>query len=125
MAGDDLRHHLALRRRPVGEHRLAGHVADRIDPAHGGAASLVDADRPSLHVEIDLLEPPARGRRLAPDRDQDLVGRDLAFATVFGLDGELAVLSRQSLGPGAGDDLDPEFVEMPNDGLSQLPVVER
>ena len=34
MAGDDLGDHRSLRHRAVGEHRFAGHVADRPDVAH-------------------------------------------------------------------------------------------
>ena len=37
--GDDLGDHLALRHGAVGEHRLAGHVADRPDVAHRGRRS--------------------------------------------------------------------------------------
>ena len=42
--GDDLGHHLALRRCPVGQHRLAGHVADGVDAAHRGAALVIDIE---------------------------------------------------------------------------------
>ena len=63
VAGDDLGDHLALRHGAVREHRLAGHVADRVDAAHRGAALVVDADERAVAVEVDLLEPPAVGRR--------------------------------------------------------------
>ena len=75
VAGDDLGHHLALRHGAVGQHRLAGHVADGEDAAHGGAALLVDADEGAVHVEHQLLAAPALGQRPAADRDQHLVGR--------------------------------------------------
>ncbi len=42
LPGDDLGDHFALRHRAVGEHRFAGHVADRPDVAHRRRASRVD-----------------------------------------------------------------------------------
>ena len=58
-AGDDLGHHLALRHRPMRQHRLAGDVADGIDAAHRGAALVVDADEPAVHVEVELPRGPS------------------------------------------------------------------
>ena len=95
VAGDDLGHHFALRHRPMRQHRLAGDVADGEDAAHRGAALVVDADEFSAHVEVDLLEAPAFGHRLAPDRDQDLVGRDLGALAVRRLDQQRIALGRQ------------------------------
>ena len=73
-ARDDLGHHLALRRRPMRQHRLAGHVADGIDAMHRGAASVIDLDGPPVHIEVEGLEPPAAGSWLTADGDQDFVG---------------------------------------------------
>ena len=61
LAGDDLGHHLALRHGPMRQHRLAGDVADGVDAAHRGAALVVDPDELAVHVEVELLEPPAVG----------------------------------------------------------------
>jgi hypothetical protein len=62
---DDLRHHLALRHRPVSQHRLAGHVADGVDAAHGRPAPVVDPNEPAVAIQIDLLEAPPLVARLA------------------------------------------------------------
>ena len=60
----------------VGQHRLAGQVADRPDVAHRGAALVVDPDGAAGHVERQRFEAEAVGARLAADGDQDLVGGD-------------------------------------------------
>src|SRR6185437_9284243 len=56
-AGDDLGDHRALRHRAMGEHRLAGHIADRPDVAHRGRAFFVDAHERAAHRKIERLEP--------------------------------------------------------------------
>src|SRR5690606_39788680 len=61
-AGNDLRHHLALRHGAMGQHRLAGHVADGVDAAHGGAAALVNPDETPIHIQPDFAQAPAIGR---------------------------------------------------------------
>ena len=60
-----LRRHLALPHRAVGEHRLAGDVADRVDVRVGGAAALVDLDEAAALGQPRPGSPRARGRRSA------------------------------------------------------------
>ncbi len=88
--GDDLGDHFALRHRAMGEHRLAGHIADRPDVAHRGRASVVDADERPRHGQVEPFEPEAFGARPAPDRDQDLVRGDRRLLAVRVLDPERA-----------------------------------
>ncbi len=125
MARDDLGHHLALRHGAVRQHRLAGDVADGEDSAHRGAALVVDADEFARHIEVDLLQPPARGERLAADRDQDLVGRDLGVLALDRLDQQRVALGRQTFGVGAGHHLDTELAEPLQHRPCQLGVILR
>ena len=74
LPGDDLGDHLALRHRAMGEHRLAGHVADRPDVAHRGRAVLVDADERAAHRQVEPLEAEAARAGAPADRDENLVG---------------------------------------------------
>ncbi len=71
-AGDDLRDHLALGHGAMGEHWLAGDVADRVDATHGCAAALIDTDEAAGAIEIEFFETPSLGARLAPDGDEHL-----------------------------------------------------
>ena len=75
-AGDDLGDHFALRHRTMGEHRLAGHVADRPDVAHRGRAFVIDVDERAAHRKIKRLQSEAVRAGAATDRDQDLVSGD-------------------------------------------------
>ena len=61
--GDHLGDERALGHRPVGQHRLAGDVADGEHAAHRGAALVVDVHRPAVHRQVQ------RGRsRRSPGR---------------------------------------------------------
>ena len=82
LAGDDLGDHFALRHRAMGEHRLAGHVADRPDVAHRSGACLVDAHERAAHRQIERLEAEAGRARAPADRDQHLVGGNRALLAV-------------------------------------------
>ena len=85
LAGDDLGDHFALRHRTMGEHRLAGYVADRPDVAHRGRACRVDAHERAAHREVKRLEAEAARARAPADRDQNLVGGDRALLAVYRL----------------------------------------
>ena len=123
LAGDDLRHHLALRHRPVGEHRLAGHVADRPDVAHRSRALIVDAHERAAHRQIELLQVETAGAGASADGDQHLVGGDRPLLTVRLRDLQRALGERNRLR--AGERLDAEVGEAARDRLGQLLIVER
>ncbi|MCY1304463.1 hypothetical protein D9M70_542200 [compost metagenome] len=108
MAGDDLRHHFALRHGAVRQHRLAGDVADRVDAAHGRPALVVDADEAAGAVEVDLLQAEAFGHRLAADGDENLFGGNVDGATVV-LGMQAAGLGGVALGNRLGEDFDAEL----------------
>ena len=76
MASDDLGNHLALRRRLVRKHGLANQVANGPDIAHRRAALVIHLDEAAIHVDSHGLKPPTLRVWLAPDGDEDLVGRD-------------------------------------------------
>jgi hypothetical protein len=60
----------------VCQHRFAGHVADRVDAPHRGAAPVINVDERSVHVKVDRFQIPAFSRWFPPHRDKDLVGLD-------------------------------------------------
>ena len=123
LAGDDLGDHLALRHRAMGEHRLAGHVADRPDVAHRGRALVVDAHERAAHRQIELLQSETAGAGASADGDQDLVGGDRPLLAVRLRDLQRALGERNRLR--ADERLDAEVGEAPRDRLRQLLVVER
>ncbi len=74
LAGNDFRHHFALGHGPVGQHRLAGHIANGPDVAHAGLAAFIDGHCRAVHLQVQAFEVEALGARTATDRDQHLVG---------------------------------------------------
>src|SRR5690606_4846547 len=85
-AGNDLRHHLALRHGAMGQHRLTGHVAESVDAAHGGAAALVNPDETPIHIQPDFAQAPAIGLRLAAYRNKYPVCLDGFRGSIGGQD---------------------------------------
>ena len=102
LAGDNVCHHLALRHCTVCQHRLARDVPDGVDSPHRCAALIVDTDERAVHIEVDRLEAPVVGQRLAADGHEDLVGGKGHSPSVCRLDGERIVLGSEPLGLGAG-----------------------
>ena len=90
LAGDDLRDHLALRHRAVGEHRLAREVADRPDVAHRGRAAVVDQHERAVHGQVEPLESKTSRSRTPADRDENFFGFDARFLAVGEFDAERA-----------------------------------
>ena len=82
----------------MGQHRLAGYIADGVDVAHRSLAPLADANEPAIHVQHEFLETQARRRRRPADRHQDLVGRQLFGLIVGHLDIQGAALGRRFIG---------------------------
>ena len=125
MAGDDLGHHLTLGHGAVRQHRLAGHVADGIDSAHGRLAFLIDTNERSFHIEHQLFQSPALRDRPAADRDEDLVGRQGRFRTILRLDQQCTARLRQAARLGAGHHVDAEGFQSLGDGPGQFGIVLR
>src|SRR5262249_58854475 len=78
---------LTLAPRAMGEHRLAGHVAARVDRRIARPAALVDLDEAArIDGRTRALETEPRARRPPPDRDQHAIERLAVLAVEAGLD---------------------------------------
>ena len=83
-------------------------------------------DEVAGHVEVDLLEAPAFGHRLAADRDQDLVGGDLASpCRPRSRPAARRPCVDRPLRLGAGQHLDAELAQPLGDRPRQLGIVVR
>ena len=109
----------------MGQHRLAGDVADGVDAAHRGLAALADADEAAVHVEHQLVEAEPGRRRRAADSHKNLVRRQLALLAVGRLDAQPVALGGLAERLGAEQDLDAQRREALGDGRGQLGIVER
>ncbi len=123
MTRDDLGHHLALLGGLVLQHRLADEIADCPDILHRGAALIVDLHEAAVPVDRHVLQPPAFGRRLAPDRHQDVVRRDVGRRAVLQL-GREALLA-EPLRLGAQMYRNAVLLQPLRHGLHQRRIVER
>ena len=74
MPGQEVGHQFALRHGTMGQHRARRHVADGIDPAHGGAALVVDLEEGAILAEAQFLDAQAVEVGRAADGDEGLVG---------------------------------------------------
>src|ERR1700690_1191768 len=127
--GDNLGGDLGLPRRLVGQHRLPGDVADRIDPGDACGHAAIDGDESAVDLDAHLFETEAFRVRPAPHRHQDLVGLEhrLLPALAVDLDGDrgAAAFFGPGLRLGAGDQLDAQLLELARDELDDLWVVAR
>src|SRR5205085_5239587 len=92
LAGDHLGRDDALVGRLVGEHRVAGDVADRVDVRNVGALPLVDGDDPALvhlHPARPQLEQVPVGAAAGGDEDAVV---DLRLGSVLALEADLEAL---------------------------------
>ena len=108
----------------MGQHRLTRDVADRENAPHGGPTAIVNADERAVHVEIDVFEPPAAGRRAATDGDEDLVGRQRASCPSACLDQSRRRAS-EPLRLRAGQHLDAKLAQTLGNRPGQLSVILR
>ena len=93
LASNDLGHHFPLRHGAMGQHRLAGQVANRPDVAHAGLAAVVDTDRRAVHGQGEGFQIETLRARATADRHQHLIGfQRLAFPH--------AIAHRQGAGAG-------------------------
>src|SRR5581483_11658494 len=104
----------------VGEHRDAGHVADRPD-ALGGAAALVDLDPARVRLDSDVLEPDAVDARPAAGRDDELGAADLVARVE--LDDLLAAVDAHADRTAAEDELHAVVLQDPAEQLADLRVL--
>ncbi len=127
MAGDGLGRDQALRDRLVGQHRLAGGVADGEDPRIGGAALRVHHDEPApVSLGARVLEPEIVGGGTAPHRHQqviDLQARRRAVAGELDLHRVAFRPDRRELGP--EQDLLEPLAEAAAERRDQVPVHSR
>ena len=123
VTGDNLGNHLALRHCPMRQHRLASHVADRIDPAHRGAALVVDADEGAVSIQVEFLKAPAVDGGLSPDGDEYFIGFKPGFATVRGLNRERLTAGGYASRLGAAQDAYTNRVQFLCDGPRELGIV--
>src|SRR5882672_7845750 len=71
---DHFRRDLALAHRAMGEHGLAGNVADRVDRRVGGTTAIVDGDEAArVGARARVLETQPRAGRAPADRDQHAI----------------------------------------------------
>ena len=105
----------------MGEHRLAGDVADRVDRRIRGATALVDRnDAARVDAGAGRLEPQAGADRRAADRDQHAVERLDRVAAEAGLDRRAPLRERRHRG--AEPDLREELLAPPRERLDQVAV---
>src|SRR5207244_1514417 len=115
---DRLGSHLALAHRAVGEHRLAGDVADGPDARVGGAAPLVYGDE-AVRVGPDTrrLETQLRADGAAPDGDEHAVEGDRVALAEARLDLRSLLVERRHLR--AETDLHEELFAMARERRSE------
>src|SRR5262245_46248915 len=105
------------------QHRLASHVADRIDSAHRGAALVVDTDEVAVSVQVEFLKAPAVDGGLSPDGDEDLIGLKPGFAAVCGLNRERLTAGSYASRPSTAQDAYAKHVQFLCDGPRELGIV--
>ena len=105
----------------MGEHRLAGEIADRPDVAHRRRAALVDLHEAAVQGEVEALEAKTFQPGAPTGGDEDLVGGDAARARPF----EREAIVGKSGGARARQNVDAQRLQAARHRPHQLGVVDR
>jgi len=82
----------------MGEHRLASDVANGINAGHGGAASIVNLDERTVHIQNQIIQPKSLCLRRPANRDEHFLGRNLHRLGAARFSGQHAIRERGRVG---------------------------